>query len=184
MITQMTRLPGVRYPVLVPNQKGLDNLLSLLSTHPSSIQPPPTDEIAIFTASTDDFAKANTNTTVSDSLARLAPVARVALDNNLRVRGYVSCVIACPYSGKVNFKKVREVTKELFEMGCYEVSLGDTVGVGTPREVGEMLEEVKKEVAVDKLAGHVNQSTFATIHMLTLFHPSFTIHMAQQYPMF
>ena len=184
MITQMTRLPGVRYPVLVPNQKGLDNLLSLLSTHPSSIQPPPTDEIAIFTASTDDFAKANTNTTVSDSLARLAPVARVALDNNLRVRGYVSCVIACPYSGKVNFKKVREVTKELFEMGCYEVSLGDTVGVGTPREVGEMLEEVKKEVAVDKLAGHVNQSTFATIHMLTLFHPSFTIHTAQQYPMF
>ena len=159
VITQMTRLPGVRYPVLVPNQKGLDNLLSLLSTYSSSSRPPPTDEIAIFTASTDAFAKANTNTTVSDSLARLAPVARAALNNNLRVRGYVSCVIACPYSGKVDFKRVREVTKELFEMGCYEVSLGDTVGVGTPREVGEMLEEVKKEVAVDKLAGHVSQST-------------------------
>lgn len=159
MITQMTRLPGIRYPVLVPNQKGLDNLLSLLSTYstPSS-DPPPTDEIAIFTASTDAFAKANTNTTVSDSLARLAPVVRTALDNNLRVRGYVSCVIACPYSGKVDFKRVREVTKELIAMGCYEVSLGDTVGVGTPREVGEMLEEVKKEVAVEQLAGHVSPS--------------------------
>jgi hydroxymethylglutaryl-CoA lyase len=158
VITQMERLPGVHYPVLVPNQKGLDNLLHLLSTYRSSFSntqsqpPPPTDEIAIFTASTDAFAQANTNTTVAASLERLAPVARAALDNGLRVRGYVSVVITCPYSGQVDYKRVRQVTEALIGMGCYEVSLGDTVGTGTPASVSEMLEEVKNGVPAEKLA--------------------------------
>jgi len=158
VITQMERLPGVHYPVLVPNQKGLDNLLDLLSTYPPTPSrsqpqaPPPTDEIAIFTAATDAFAQANTNTTIATSLERLAPVARAALDRGLRVRGYVSVVITCPYSGQVDYKKVREVTEALIGMGCYEVSLGDTVGTGTPAAISEMLEEVKKGVPVEKLA--------------------------------
>lgn len=158
VITQMERLPGVHYPVLVPNQKGLDNLLDLLSTYCSGFSnsqprpPPPTNEIAIFTAATDAFNRANTNTTVAASLEQLAPVARAALDKGLRVRGYVSVVITCPYSGTVDSRKVREVTEALINMGCYQVSLGDTVGTGTPATVSEMLEEVKRTVPVEKLA--------------------------------
>ena len=158
VITRMERLPGVHYPVLVPNQKGLDTLLNLLSTSRSALSnsqphtPPPTDEIAIFSAATDAFNQANTNTTVAASLERLTPVARAALDAGLRVRGYVSVVITCPYSGQVDYKKVREVAEALIGMGCYEVSLGDTVGTGTPTSVSEMLEEVKKGVPVEKLA--------------------------------
>lgn len=152
----MDRLPGVHYPVLVPNQRGLDNLSALLSEYASSPlsarQPPPTDEIAIFTAASDAFCQANTNTTIAGSLERLAPVARAALDRGLRVRGYVSVVITCPYSGHVDAKKVREVTEALLAMGCYEVSLGDTVGTGTPATVLEMLREVTKTVPVEKLA--------------------------------
>jgi hydroxymethylglutaryl-CoA lyase len=147
----MERLPGAHYPVLVPNQKGLDNLLSLLSSQ-TSPSPPLTDEIAIFTAATDAFTQANLNTTTAISLSRLAPVAHTALSRGLRVRGYVSVVIACPYTGQVDYKRVRDVAKELIDMGCYEVSLGDTVGMGTPATVSEMIEEVKKAVPVEKLA--------------------------------
>jgi hydroxymethylglutaryl-CoA lyase len=144
------RLPGIHYPVLVPNRKGLDDLLTLLASSPPS--PPLTDEISIFTAATDAFARANLNSTVAESLVRLAAVAREALSRGLRVRGYVSVVIVCPYSGRVDYARVREVAKSLIEMGCYEVSLGDTVGMGTPSQVGEMIEEVKKAVPVQKLA--------------------------------
>ncbi|KAI0826066.1 hypothetical protein BC629DRAFT_1276456 [Irpex lacteus] len=166
VITGMTRVPGSHYPVLVPNQKGLDNLLSLLSCYPSSSPstPPPTDEIAVFTAATDAFAKANTNCTVSESLDRLAPVVSAALQRGLRVRGYVSVVIVCPYTGRVRYEDVKSVTRALREMGCYEVSLGDTVGMGTPASVGEMLEVVtggSGGVPVEVLAGHFHD-TFGT----------------------
>ncbi|KAJ7165332.1 hypothetical protein C8R46DRAFT_1098380 [Mycena filopes] len=156
VLSQMERLPNVRYPVLVPNQKGLDAVTALLAEHP--VSPPLTDEIAIFTAATDAFTRANLNTTTAESLTRLAPVARAALDRGLRVRGYVSVVIACPYSGRVDYVRVREVAKALLDMGCYEVSLGDTVGMGTPSQVSEMLEEVKKDVPVGKLAGHFHDT--------------------------
>lgn len=150
VISQMNRIAGVHYPVLVPNQKGLDNLTRLLEERPTS--PPLTDEISIFTAATDAFTQANLNTTTKESLKRLAPVTRSALDKGLRVRGYVSVVIACPYSGLVDYGRVREVAKELIEMGCYEVSLGDTVGMGTPTQVAEMLGEVKKSIPAEQLA--------------------------------
>jgi hydroxymethylglutaryl-CoA lyase len=141
------KFPGVHYPVLVPNQRGLDNLFALLDTHPGL-----TDEIAIFTAATDAFARANLNCTVVESLARMTGVARAARDKGLRVRGYVSVVIQCPYEGKTDYARVREVARELVDMGCYEVSLGETVGRGRPHEVAEMIEEVKKGVSVEKLA--------------------------------
>ena len=143
-------LKDVHYPVLVPNQKGLDDLIALLEANPST--PPLTDEVSVFTAATDAFTRANLNCTVAQSLERLSQVTRAALDRKLRVRGYVSVVIACPFSGRVDYKRVREVAKALVEMGCYEVSLGDTVGQGRPHEIGEMLEEVKKSVPVEKLA--------------------------------
>lgn len=151
VLQKKAHIPNVHYAVLVPNQRGLDDLLTLLSSS-SQQNPPLTDEISIFTAATDAFTRANLNCSISESLSRLAPVARTALDNGLRVRGYVSVVIACPYTGKVDFKKVREVAKELLEMGCYEVSLGDTVGQGTPFEVSEMIAEVVKDVPISKLA--------------------------------
>lgn len=153
VITQMERLLNVHYAVLIPNQMGLENLLYLLSAHPTTPSSPPlSDEISIFTAATDAFTRANLNATTAESLSRLGPVAQTALDHGLRVRGYVSVVIACPYSGQVDYRRVREVAKELVDMGCYEVSLGDTVGMGTPTQVGEMIEEVKKSVPAEKLA--------------------------------
>ncbi|KAJ3556433.1 hypothetical protein NP233_g11979 [Leucocoprinus birnbaumii] len=159
VLKRKTTEPGVHYAVLVPNQRGLDDLLTLLSSESQS--PPLTDEVSIFTAATDAFTRANLNCSITESLTRLTPVARTALDNGLRVRGYVSVVIACPYTGKVDYKRVREVAKELLEMGCYEVSLGDTVGQGTPFEVEEMIAEVSKDVPVSKLAGHFHD-TFGT----------------------
>lgn len=161
VISKMERLPGVHYPVLVPNKKGLENLFSVLSSHSSSSTPAPSDEISIFTAATDAFAKANLNTSIAESLATLAPVAKAALDRGLRVRGYLSVVIACPYSGQVDYKRVRKVTKELMEMGCYEVSLCDTVGMARPSQVSEMLEEVKKSVPAENLAVSFFSSKFA-----------------------
>ncbi|CAE6410931.1 unnamed protein product [Rhizoctonia solani] len=160
VIQHMNRLPDVRYPVLVPNMKGLDTLLDLLAT--TKLEPtaqPLTNEIAIFTAASDGFSKANTNVTVKESLQRLAPVAQKALENNLRVRGYVSTVITCPYDGVTDPQRVREVTKELIQMGCYEVSLGDTVGTGTPESMKRMLNEVVKDTKVELLAAH-NHDTF------------------------
>ena len=142
--------PNVRYPVLVPNKRGLDDVFALLDQHPSD--PPLTDEISVFTAATDAFTRANLNTTIAESLSKLEPVARAALDRGLRVRGYISVAIACPYSGRVEPDKVREVAKALVEMGCYEISLGDTVGQGTPDQVSELIDEVQKSVSAEKLA--------------------------------
>lgn len=147
VLQSASRLPNVAYPVLIPNKRGLDDFLAYL--------PRLSNEIAIFTAATDAFTKANLNTTIADSLASLAVVTRKAMDHGLKVRGYVSVVIACPYSGPVDYKTVRDVAKALIEMGCYQVSLGDTVGRGTPREIAEMLDEVKTRVPVEQLAGHV-----------------------------
>lgn len=140
---------GVHYAVLVPNQRGFEDLLALLAAHEGR---PLTDEISVFVAATDAFSRANLNCTVAESLARIKPVVGKAREKGLRVRGYVSIVVECPYSGKVDRRRVREVARELKEMGCYEVSLGETVGRGRPHEVREMLEEVKKGVPVGNLA--------------------------------
>lgn len=152
VITQIEHLPGVRYPVLVPNIKGLENLLTVLSEHSSSSSPPPTDEVAVFIAATDAFSKANTNCTVAESLERTGEVVRLALEKGLRVRGYLSAVVACPYSGPADYRNVRDLTKQLLGMGCYEVSLGDTTGVGNPHSVSEMLNTVISTNPVEKLA--------------------------------
>ncbi|OBZ71982.1 Hydroxymethylglutaryl-CoA lyase, mitochondrial [Grifola frondosa] len=160
VLSAMKRVPGHHYPVLVPNMKGLEALLALLSSQRRT-DVPFTDEIAVFTAATDAFCKANTNCTVPESLNRLREVTKHALAHGLRVRGYVSVVIDCPYSGKVDPVKVKEVSRMLIEMGCYEVSLGDTVGTGSPTTVNEMLHTVihgDGGVSPSKLAGHFHDT--------------------------
>ncbi|TFY81117.1 hypothetical protein EWM64_g2897 [Hericium alpestre] len=153
--TKIEKLSGVTYQYLVPNEKGLSTFLNLLSEQPDVR---PGSEIAIFTAATDAFSKANTNVTVAESLERLAKVTRAALDHGVRVRGYVSVVITCPYSGKADYGRVRDVTRALLDMGCFEVSLGDTTGTGTPTSVGEMIDAVLGANPVQKLAGHFHDT--------------------------
>jgi len=146
---------AAHYPVLVPNKRGLQDLLALLDQHPGL-----TDEVAVFTAATDAFTKANLNCTIAESLVKIEEVTKLALDRGLRVRGYVSVVVACPYSGKTDPRRVREVSKALLDLGCYEISLGETVGRGRPHEIAEVVEEVKKDVPVHLLAGHVRTRLF------------------------
>lgn len=148
VLAQLPALPGVTYPVLVPNERGLTALLDFLNSTPS----PPAVEVAVFAAASDAFSRANTNCTIAESLERLAPTAARAAKVGLPVRGYVSVVIACPYTGPVEYKRVRDVAKALVEMGCSEVSLGDTTGAGTPASVGVMLDVVKDAVPVEQLA--------------------------------
>lgn len=149
-------LPDIRYPVLVPNMKGLDGVLALLEANKP--HQPLTDEIAVFTATTDSFTKANTNCTVNESLERLAPVVKKALQNGLRVRGYISMIIDCPFEGKVDPARVREVSEKLLELGCYQISLGDTTGSGTPMTWEKAIREVNKSVEMELLAAHTHDT--------------------------
>ncbi|KDN47130.1 aldolase [Tilletiaria anomala UBC 951] len=159
VIQEMQIKSGVSYPVLVPNAKGLDTLLSILSSDSWATRQKPTDEIAIFTAATESFTKANTNCTIAESLERLSQVTQRARDNQLKVRGYISVVAGCPYEGAVDAKRVGQIAKELLQMGCYEVSLGDTVGVATPPEMIAVLDAcVQAGVPVDALAAHCHDT--------------------------
>lgn len=128
--------PAVSHCVLVPNDKGLDLFLNLLEKHEG---PKPASEIALFTAASESFCKANTNCTIQESLDRLAKVSRRALDAGLRVRGYISVVAVCPYEGKVRAEVSGDIAEQLLQMGCYEVSLGDTVGAASPSEMLSVL---------------------------------------------
>lgn len=122
--------PSIQYPVLVPNMRGLEGLEKLLAKYQASNRP--TDEIAIFTAASESFCKANTNCSIAESLTRLEQVTSKAKAMGLKVRGYISTVAGCPYEGSVDPEVVGQVSKALINMGCYEVSLGDTIGAGTP----------------------------------------------------
>ena len=154
VLQQMNRRPGVSYPLLVPNTKGLEALLALReadeATTPRKLS---LNEIAIFTAASDSFSKANTNNTVKHSIWALREVAREAQDAGVKVRGYVSTVISCPFEGPIAPSRVADVVKELFEMGCYEVSLGDTIGTGTKSTVVALLNEMaRRGLPLDKMA--------------------------------
>ena len=121
VLAQIQRLPGVSYPVLVPNLRGMENALKCN-----------VEEIAVFGAASEQFTAKNINCTIEESLNRFSAVMDVAKENNIRVRGYVSCVMGCPYQGEIDPQIVNSVSQKLFEMGCYEISLGDTIGIGTP----------------------------------------------------
>ncbi|REL27425.1 hydroxymethylglutaryl-CoA lyase [Thalassotalea euphylliae] len=138
---------GVTYAALTPNFKGFEAALTA-----------GVEEVAIFGAASEAFSQKNINCSISESLERFSPVVASAQSHGIKVRGYVSCVLGCPYEGEIAPEKVADVAKTLVEMGCYEVSLGDTIGVGTPASVKRMLTEVTKQVPINKLAVHFHDT--------------------------
>ncbi|MFT6164827.1 MAG: hydroxymethylglutaryl-CoA lyase [Zhongshania aliphaticivorans] len=147
VFSQINRLPGVRYVALVPNSKGFERAASVNA-----------NEVAIFAAASEGFSQKNINCSIEESLARFKPVMSAAKTAGIPVRGYISCVISCPYDGEVSPQKVAEVSERLLAMGCYEISLGDTVGTGTPASVTRMLDAVLKIAPADKLAVHFHDT--------------------------
>jgi hydroxymethylglutaryl-CoA lyase len=147
VLKSVRRRPNVSYPVLVPNLKGLEAAVAAGA-----------DEIAIFGAASESFSQKNINCSIAESLERFAAVCRAALAEGLRVRGYVSCVLGCPYEGEVAPARVAEVAARLAEMGCYEISLGDTIGVGTAGRARDLIERVAPAVPVEKLAVHFHDT--------------------------
>jgi len=147
VLAKIERHDGVDYPVLVPNMKGLVGAIA------SNVA-----EIGIFTAASEQFCKKNTNCTIAESLDRFIPVMEKANEHDIKVRGYVSCVVGCPYEGKVDPVKVAEVSAALLDLGCFEVSLGDTIGVGTAGSITKMFECLKQSVPMDQLALHCHDT--------------------------
>ena len=147
VMARIARRPGVSYPVLVPNKQGFNAAIEARC-----------EEIAVFTAASESFCRRNTNCSIEESFARFAPVMEAARQHGVRVRGYVSTVVGCPYEGEVAPQAVAEVSRRLHEMGCYEVSLGDTIGVGTPEKCVAMVEAVAALVPRQKLAAHFHDT--------------------------
>ncbi len=147
VLERIRRRPGVSYPVLTPNLKGFEAARAAGAT-----------EVAVFGAASETFSKKNINCSIAESLDRFRPVVENALKEKIKVRGYVSCVLGCPYEGEVKPQKVAEVAGVLYDMGCYEVSLGDTIGVGTPGRTQAMIEACARRVPVEKLAGHYHDT--------------------------
>jgi hydroxymethylglutaryl-CoA lyase len=144
---QIDRQTGIIYSALTPNIQGLDSAIA------SGV-----DEIAVFAAASEGFSQKNINCSIEQSLARFEDVVKKARHNNIRVRGYVSCVIACPYDGAISPQRVANVSQQLIDLGCYEISLGDTIGVGTANNVRTMIDEVKNRVPAEKLAIHCHDT--------------------------
>ncbi|TDG45956.1 hypothetical protein AWZ03_007676 [Drosophila navojoa] len=141
------RAPGISYPVLTPNLKGFESALEAGA-----------EEVAVFGAASDAFSLKNVNCTAAEAIERFKPVLEAAKKNSVRVRGYVSTVVGCPYEGVVSPQAVVKVVTALHEMGCYEISLGDTIGVGTPGSMRKMLDEVTRAVPAQQLAVHCHDT--------------------------
>ncbi|MDX1654359.1 MAG: hydroxymethylglutaryl-CoA lyase, partial [Candidatus Competibacteraceae bacterium] len=141
------RRPGVSYPVLTPNLKGFEAAVTAKA-----------QEVAVFAAASESFSRKNINCSIDESLDRFAPVLAAAKDQGVRVRGYVSCVLGCPYEGEIAPQAVAHVAGRLLEMGCYEISLGDTIGTGTPEKARAMIRTVSRQVPVEKLAAHFHDT--------------------------
>ncbi|BAE49477.1 hydroxymethylglutaryl-CoA lyase [Paramagnetospirillum magneticum] len=147
VMAAITRRPGVAYPVLTPNLQGLEAALAAK-----------VEEVAVFAAASETFSQKNINCSIAESLERFAPLAARAKAEGLRVRGYVSCVLGCPYEGAVEPSAVAGVAEKLVAMGCYEISLGDTVGVGTPAKAQAMIDAVTARLPVEMLAAHFHDT--------------------------
>ena len=147
VLERLRRKPGVDYPVLTPNLKGFE-----------AARAAGAEEVAVFAAASEAFSKKNTNCSIAESLERFSPILKESKNSKIRVRGYVSCVLGCPYEGDVPPARVAEVAGALYDMGCYEVSLGDTIGVGTPGKTKAMVEACARRVPVAKLAGHYHDT--------------------------
>ncbi|QCG96375.1 hydroxymethylglutaryl-CoA lyase [Azospirillum sp. TSA2s] len=147
VLAGIARKPGVRYAALTPNLKGLEGALAAKA-----------DEVAVFGAASESFSQKNINCSIAESLDRFAPVMEQAKAAGVPVRGYVSCVLGCPYEGEIAPKAVADVAERLFAMGCYEISLGDTIGTGTPTKAQAMIAAVAERVPVEKIAVHFHDT--------------------------
>jgi len=139
--------PGISYPVLAPNLRGYEAAVAAGAR-----------EVAVFAAASESFSKRNINCSIAESIERFKPVFAAAARDGIKVRGYVSCVVGCPYEGAIAPEPVADVSWQLFDLGSYEVSLGDTIGVGTPASVIRMLDAVAKRVPRERLAGHYHDT--------------------------
>ena len=147
VLSGIERRPGVTYPVLTPNLKGFERALEAGVT-----------EVAVFGAASEAFSQKNINCSISESVERFRPVLEAAQKKSVRVRGYISCVLGCPYQGEVPFEKVVNLAEKMLKMGCYEISLGDTIGIGTPLQAKKMVETVAEKVPVSNLALHFHDT--------------------------
>jgi len=147
VMARIARKAGVRYPVLTPNLKGFEAALAARA-----------DEVAVFVAASESFSRKNINCSIDESLERAQPVFEAAKASGVRVRGYISCVLGCPYEGDVDPRKVAEVAAALHAMGAYEISLGDTIGTGTAGKTQALVRRVAERVPVDSLAGHFHDT--------------------------
>lgn len=147
VFAQIQRQPGVTYGALAPNLRGFEDALA------AGVK-----EVAVFAAASEAFSQRNINCSISDSLERFAPIMAAARQHGISVRGYVSCVLGCPYEGQIAPEQVAAVARELYAMGCYEVSLGDTIGTGTAGATRRLFEVVGAQVPRDKLAGHFHDT--------------------------
>lgn len=147
VLAGITRAPGVSYAALTPNMRGYEDAVAAKA-----------DEIAVFASASEGFSKANVNATIEESIARFVPILEAAREIGLPVRGYVSCVTDCPYDGPVAPAQAAEVAGKLFDLGCYEVSLGDTIGKGRPETISAMLGAVLERVPAENLAGHYHDT--------------------------
>ena len=141
------RHPKTIYTALSPNLQGFDGAIQAGA-----------DEVAIFGAASESFSRKNINCSIAESLKRFEPIVSAASALEIPVRGYVSCVVGCPYEGAIDPQKTAEVAKTLFDMGCYEVSLGDTIGVGNPASIQRMIEACARQIPMTKLAGHYHDT--------------------------
>ncbi|MGY3322455.1 hydroxymethylglutaryl-CoA lyase [Pseudomonas sp. TE3911] len=147
VFAQIQRKPGVTYGALAPNLRGFEAALA------AGVK-----EVAVFAAASEAFSQRNINCSISESLERFAPIMAAARQHGISVRGYVSCVLGCPYEGEIAPEQVAAVARELYAMGCYEVSLGDTIGTGTAGSTRRLFDVVGAQVPRDKLAGHFHDT--------------------------
>lgn len=147
VFANITRQPGVHYSALVPNTKGLENALAAHC-----------DEVAVFAAASETFSQKNTNCSIAESLKRIQDIITHAKQIKLPVRGYVSCTLGCPYEGGITPAQVAPVAEALYDMGCYEISLGDTIGVGTPHAAKALIKSVAKSIPRAHLAVHYHDT--------------------------
>ena len=147
VLRAIRRKPGVNYPVLTPNMKGFEGAADAGA-----------EEVAVFGAASESFSKKNINCSIDESLERFRPVVEAARARDIRVRGYVSCVLGCPYEGDIDPAIVAHVANALYTMGCYEISLGDTIGTGTPLKAKLMVDAVAKHVPMDAIAAHFHDT--------------------------
>jgi hydroxymethylglutaryl-CoA lyase len=149
---KIIRGDGVKYTALTPNLKGFENALHAK-----------VDEVAVFAAASETFSQKNVNCSIDESLARFRDLFKKAREKKVPVRGYVSCIVECPYEGKISPESVLKVASQLLDMGCYEVSLGDTIGKGTPKTIEELLKVLCSEINQKKLAGHFHDTSDTAI---------------------